>query len=90
MNREDLGAIARVIIGSNPYMVLGTANYTSRSWVYPRRTTRYLQRGDDTLTGAWANPAAVATRELPPRQIDRRQGEIRSQIASRLRLPMQS
>ena len=33
--QEDLGAVARGIIDSNQYMVLGTADETGRPWVSP-------------------------------------------------------
>jgi hypothetical protein len=33
--QEDLGAIARGIIDSNRYMVLGTADETGRPWASP-------------------------------------------------------
>jgi len=33
--QEDLGAVARGIIDSNRYMVLGTADETGRPWVSP-------------------------------------------------------
>jgi nitroimidazol reductase NimA-like FMN-containing flavoprotein (pyridoxamine 5'-phosphate oxidase superfamily) len=35
MNQQDLGALARTIIDSNMYMVLGTADESGQPWVTP-------------------------------------------------------
>jgi hypothetical protein len=35
MNQQDLGAVARAIIDSNMYMVLGTADESGRPWATP-------------------------------------------------------
>jgi hypothetical protein len=60
---EDLGAIARTIVDSNLYMVLGTADETGRPWVSP---VYYAAAGYTEFFWV-SSPEAIHSRNLATR-----------------------